>query len=159
MEFIQTARENLLETFKFEFRNAARDRDAASASRFFKLFPVIGWESEGLDIYSEFVVDLVRTRPPVTIKGESKLFTKNLVSTVTSASSPMYYITVLTALFEHVAHIIDQHQAVVEKHYGTGKMRIVAVKIIEECDHIIQRLLDGWEEERSTKRKVFGLLL
>ena len=66
----------------------------------------------------------------------------------------MYYITAVTALLEHVAHIIDQHQPVVEKHYGYGKMKFVALKIIEECDHIIQRLLDGWEEERATKRKV-----
>jgi hypothetical protein len=66
----------------------------------------------------------------------------------------MYYITAVTVLLEHVAHIIDQHQPVVEKHYGSGKMKFVALKILEECDRIIQRLLDGWEEERATKRKV-----
>ena len=69
-------------------------------------------------------------------------------------SSPMYYISAVTALLEHVAHIIDQHQPVVEKHYGTGKMKVVALSILEECSRIIQRLLDGWEEERAIKRKV-----
>jgi conserved oligomeric Golgi complex subunit 4 len=66
----------------------------------------------------------------------------------------MYYITVVTTLLEHVAHIIDQHQPVVEKHYGTGKMKMVTLSILEECDRIIHRLLIGWEEERAIKRKV-----
>lgn len=66
----------------------------------------------------------------------------------------MYYVTALTILLEHVAHIIDQHQPVVEKHYGDGKMKVVALSILEECDRVIQRLLDGWEEERAIKRKV-----
>jgi hypothetical protein len=69
VEYIQTAREQLLETFRSEFRRAAEARDATAASRFFKLFPVIGWENEGLEIYSEFVVDLLRARPPISIKG------------------------------------------------------------------------------------------
>ena len=66
----------------------------------------------------------------------------------------MYYITALTALLESIALIVDQHQPVVEKYYGPGKMVPVIQRLIKECDKAIDSLLDGWTEERSLKRKV-----
>jgi len=68
---LEEARERLLETFRSEFSRASKARDSANTSRFFKLFPAIGWEKEGLEAYSEFVVDLVRGRASVT--GKSKM--------------------------------------------------------------------------------------
>lgn len=66
---LQTARENLLSIFLKEFTQASRSRDAAATSRYFKLFPVIGWEAEGLEAYASFVVDLVRVRAPTSAKS------------------------------------------------------------------------------------------
>jgi COG4 transport protein len=70
------------------------------------------------------------------------------------ASSPLYYITALTALFESIALIVDQHQPVVEKYYGPGKMSNVIARLVQECDRVVKSLLDAFEEERSMKRKV-----
>ena len=70
------------------------------------------------------------------------------------ASSPLYYITALTALFESIALIVDQHQPVVEKYYGPGKMSSVIARLVQECDRVVKSLLDAFEEERSIKRKV-----
>lgn len=69
-ETLAQARESLLETFKKNFADASAARDSANTSRFFKLFPAIGWEKEGLEAYSDFVVDLVRAR--ATVSGKSK---------------------------------------------------------------------------------------
>lgn len=69
----------------------------------------------------------------------------------------MYYITTLTSLFEGAALIVDQHQLIVEKYYGRGKMITVVRKLVEECDRVVSRLAEGWEEERSLKRKVLLL--
>ena len=66
----------------------------------------------------------------------------------------MYYITMLTSLFEGVALIVDQHQPIVEKYYGRGKMITVVSKLLEECDRVVTKLTEGWEEERALKRKV-----
>ncbi|KAG5219426.1 COG4 transport protein-domain-containing protein [Salix suchowensis] len=118
---LQEAREHLLRVFRQQFKQASESRDSAVISRFFKLFPAIGWEVEGLEVYAAFVVDLVRVRPLASAKSEllsppvniSWITNKN-----TTASSPMYYITALTALYESVAMIVDQHQPVVEKYYG-----------------------------------------
>ncbi|KAF8502545.1 COG4 transport protein-domain-containing protein [Hysterangium stoloniferum] len=138
VQTLQNARESLLSIFRTKFQEASQSRDAAATSRFFKLFPVIGWEEEGLQAYSSFVIDLVRTRIPASAK----------------TSSPMYYITMLTSLFEGIALIVDQHQPIVEKYYGRGKMFTVVKSLLEECDRVVKRLVEGWEEERSMKRKL-----
>lgn len=67
----------------------------------------------------------------------------------------MYYITMLTSLFESIALIVDQHQPIVEKYYGPGKMVAVVARLLQECDHVVKSLAGGWEEERSVKRKVW----
>ncbi|EJD53432.1 COG4-domain-containing protein [Auricularia subglabra TFB-10046 SS5] len=135
---LQQARDTLLYNFQSHFEKAARSRDAAATSRFFKLFPSVGWQSEGLDAYSTFVVDLVSSR----------------ASTNTKTSSPMYFVASLTSLFESVALIIDQHQPIVEKYYGRGSMTPVIGKLLDECERAVKQLLEAWEEERSMKRKL-----
>lgn len=135
---LQTAREYLLSTFLRQFAQASRSRDAAATSRYFKLFPAIGCEAQGLEAYASFVVDLVRVRAPTSAKS----------------SSPLYYVTILTALFESVAMIIDQHQPVVEKYYGPGRMHSVLERLLDECDRVVKSTLDGWREERHVQRKL-----
>ena len=68
-ETLQKAREHLLSIFREEFHKASQSRDDGATSRFFKLFPAIGWEQEGLEAYAEFVVDLVRVRAPTSAKS------------------------------------------------------------------------------------------
>lgn len=57
--------------FTREFEKASRARDATATSRFFKLFPAIGWEAEGLQAYAAFVVELVKVRAPASAKSAS----------------------------------------------------------------------------------------
>lgn len=54
--------------------------------------------------------------------------------------------------------IVDQHQPVVEKYYGPGKMNSVVARLLEECDRVTQTLRNGWEEDRSIQRKVCVLV-
>jgi len=70
------------------------------------------------------------------------------------ASSPLYYITALTALFESIALIVDQHQPIVDKYYGNGKMYNVITRLIQECDRVVKSTLHSFEEERTLQRKV-----
>ncbi|KAF8906209.1 COG4 transport protein-domain-containing protein [Gymnopilus junonius] len=138
VQTLQDAREILLKVFRENFAEASRARDSSATSRFFKLFPAIGWEDEGLEAYANFVVELVQVRSPPTAKS----------------SSPLYYITALTALFESIALIVDQHQPVVEKYYGPGKMKSVVGRLLEESDRVTKSLSNGWEEDRSMQRKL-----
>ncbi|KAI6167137.1 COG4-domain-containing protein [Pisolithus thermaeus] len=138
---LQTAREQLLSIFLKNFAHASRSRDAAATSRYFKLFPLIGWETEGLEAYASFVVDLVRVRAP----------------TSANTASPLYHVTVLTALFENVATIVDQHQPVVEKYYGRGKMQSVVERLLEECDRVVRNTLSNWREDRAIGKKLSAI--
>ncbi|KAI0736560.1 COG4-domain-containing protein [Fomitopsis betulina] len=135
---LQAARDELLAIFRREFDKASQSRDAAATSRFFKLFPAVGWELEGLQSYAAFVVDLVRVRAPAAAK----------------TSSPLFYITALTALFESIAMIVDQHQPIVEKYYGPGKMTPVIERLLQESDRGAKDMIEGWVEERSMQRKL-----
>lgn len=138
---LQTAREELLSIFSKHFAHASRSRDAAATSRYFKLFPLIGWEAEGLEAYASFVVDLVRVRAP----------------TSANTASPLYHVTVLTALFENVAMIVDQHHPVVEKYYGKWKMQIVVERLLEECDRVVRSTLSNWREDRAIGKKLSAI--
>ncbi|KAF8733396.1 COG4Hypothetical protein, partial [Rhizoctonia solani] len=132
------ARTALLGVFRKEFDAAAIARDPVAISRFFKLFPTINCPADGLAAYSDFVLDLVARRAPPSVK----------------ASSPVYYTAALTALYESVAGLIDQHQPIVEKYYGSGNMHTVVARLLRECDRVVNGLYDGWEEERDISRKL-----
>lgn len=55
--------------------------------------------------------------------------------------------------------IVDQHQPVVEKYYGPGKMTSVLQRLLQEADRVTQSLVEGWIEERSVKRRVSKSLI
>ena len=50
--------------------------------------------------------------------------------------------------------IVDQHQPIVDKYYGNGKMDNVVTRLIQECDRVVKSTLDSFEEERAMQRKV-----
>ncbi|KAL5490139.1 COG4 [Sanghuangporus weigelae] len=138
LQTLQAFREQLRDIFLQQFAQASRARDSNMTTRFFKLLPSIGWEKEGLEAYASFVLTLVQSKAPATVKS----------------SSPLYYVTALTALFESVCNILDQHQSVVEKYYGKGKMQTVVRYLVRECDTVVKRLLNGWEEDRHIGRMI-----
>lgn len=57
-------------------------------------------------------------------------------------------------MFESIALIVSQHQPVVEKYYGVGKMLTVVSKLLLECDRLGLRVLSNWEEERRIKKRL-----
>jgi hypothetical protein len=71
---LQAARERLLTIFTRQFEAASTARDSANTSRVFKLFPEVGWENEGLELYARFVVDLIRARAPAGVKSTKPVF-------------------------------------------------------------------------------------
>ena len=139
----------MLQTFRAEFDAAAQKKDEQAVSRFFRLWPGIGAEREGLEAYGDFVVGLVKARSANSGKRECE----RLISLIL-ASNPLYYLTSLTSLLESIAHIIDQHQPVVDKYYGSGHMGTVVGRLVGESDRVVRNLVEGWEEERRVGRLV-----
>ncbi|BGP38454.1 Golgi transport complex subunit 4 [Rhodotorula kratochvilovae] len=132
-------RASLLETFLASFRAAAEINDTNNINRFFKLFPMIEAEDKGLEVYAQWVAGIVRVK------------TGALSS---KSQSPTHFSALLTTLFEAIALIISQHQPVVEKYYGDGKMLSVAGSLMAETDKLGVRVLANWEDERRIRRRV-----
>ena len=66
----------------------------------------------------------------------------------------MYYADTLTRLFENIAVIIDQHQPLVELHYGRGRMLRVIQRLQEESDIESGRILDQFVQNRKLESKL-----
>lgn len=85
-------------------------------------------------------------------------FAASALSTITDVvwpgKSPTHFSGHLTALFEAIALIISQHQPVVEKYYGPGKMLLVAARLLAEADRIGLRVALSWADERRVRGKV-----
>ncbi|CAJ0895435.1 9128_t:CDS:10 [Entrophospora sp. SA101] len=133
-------REALFTIFSREFDLAIQSKDEKSISRFFRLFPLIGKETEGLDKYSKFVCGIIADKSRA-----------NLAERVTG---PNFYGHALNKLFENIAMIIDHHQPVVENHYGSGKMIRVIERLQEECDKQSIIIINSFSDERNLERKV-----
>lgn len=135
---IQELRAAMVSRFLSEFQSASQVRDEANTSRYFKLFPMIAAEREGLDAYANFVCSLIASRPKPGF----------------NSNKPMYFASLITPLFEHIALIISQHQPVVEKYYGPSNMLPVAVKLQHEGDQQGVAVLAQWVEERKLNKKL-----
>lgn len=71
-----------------------------------------------------------------------------------AGQSPTHFSALLTTLFEAIALILSQHQPVVEKYYGEGKMVSVAGSLMSETDRLGLKVVANWEEERRVRRRV-----
>lgn len=60
--FLSQASDALFKLFLREFDAAAKVKDEERITRFFRLFPLIGKENEGLDVYGRFVCSIVAGR-------------------------------------------------------------------------------------------------
>lgn len=74
-------------------------------------------------------------------------------------SSPHHQTTSLATLLENIAIVINQHQPAVDKYYGKGKMKIVLKYVLNECDKMVENLIQNWEQERNVKSKVSQIAL
>lgn len=70
------------------------------------------------------------------------------------ATFSTYFADALTRLFEHIAVIIDQHQPLVEAHYGRGKMLRVIQRLQEESDVESGVILDKFVQTRQLEAKL-----
>lgn len=142
---IETAKESLCGLFLREFEKAAEEGDGGKVTRFFKLFPLIGREETGLEVYGRYVCQGVASRA----RGNLKEGTKGR-----DGKEGFFYANALTKLFEHIAQIVEGHGGLVERHYGLGRMVKVIERLQIEADVQGGIVLDTWGDERSVDRRL-----
>jgi conserved oligomeric Golgi complex subunit 4 len=142
---IENAKESLCGLFLREFEKAAEEGDGGKVTRFFKLFPLIGREDTGLEVYGRYVCQGVAQRA----RGNLNQGTKGQ-----AGKEGFFYANALTRLFEHIAQIVEGHGGLVERHYGKGKMVKVIERLQVEADVQGGIVLDMWGDERSVDRRL-----
>lgn len=142
---LDNAAESLCGLFLREFEKATKDADGARVTRFFKLFPLIGRTDVGLDAYGRYVCQGVAARARQSF---------NATTAPNSRRDGFFYANALTRLFEHIAQIVDGHEPVVERHYGSGMMTRVIERLQNEADVQGGIILDSWYEERNVERRL-----
>jgi conserved oligomeric Golgi complex subunit 4 len=152
--FLSQASDALYKLFLREFDAAAKTKDEERITRFFRLFPLIGKEIEGLDVYGRFVCGIIAGRSRAAMTQCNDL---NVLALKLASSNAMFYATTLTGLFENIARIVETHTSIVDKFYGTGKMVRVIQRLQGECDRQGGIILDSLWDERNLQRKVRAL--
>lgn len=142
---IENAKESLCGLFLREFEKAAEEGDGGKVTRFFKLFPLIGRDQTGLEVYGRYVCQGVASRA----RGNLKEGTKGR-----EGKEGFFYANALTKLFEHIAQIVEGHGGLVERHYGVGRMVKVIERLQVEADVQGGIVLDTWGDERSVDRRL-----
>jgi len=142
---IENAKESLCGLFLREFEKAASEGDGGKVTRFFKLFPLIGREETGLEVYGRYVCQGVASRARTNLKEGTK---------GREAKEGFFYANALTKLFEHIAQIVENHGSLVERHYGLGRMVKVIERLQIEADVQGGIVLDTWGDERNVDRRL-----
>ena len=137
------AGESLRGLFLREFEEAAREGDGVKVTRFFKLFPLIGKPDVGLEVYGRYVCQGVASRVRANL---------NAGTGGNQRKDRFFYADALTKLFEHIAQIVEHHGALVERHYGVGRMTRVIERLQSEADIQGGIVLDSWSDERNIDR-------
>lgn len=140
---LHSAAESLCGLFLREFEKAAKDDNGVKVTRFFKLFPLIGRSDVGLDVYGRYVCQGVASRARANL---------NAGSGGNQLKDGFFYATALTKLFEHIAQIVEHHGALVERHYGQGRMVRVIDRLQSEADVQGGIVIDAWNDERKIDR-------
>ena len=62
------------------------------------------------------------------------------------------YTNALARLLEHIAQTVEDHERLVEQHYGPGKMVTVIERLQTEADVQGSIILDSWSDHRDVAR-------
>ncbi|KAF1915959.1 Six-hairpin glycosidase-like protein [Ampelomyces quisqualis] len=139
---LHAAAESLCALFLRDFDRAAAAADGPAVTRFFKLFPLIARADVGLDAYGRYVCQGVAARARAALHAAPPAH----------ARDAFFYANAVTQLFEHIAHIVDGHAPLVERHYGPGAMAKVVQRLQGEADVQAGIVLDTWHHERRIDR-------
>lgn len=143
---IESAKESLCGLFLREFEKAAEEGDGVKVTRFFKLFPLIGREEMGLDVYGRYVCQGVAGNARGNLRDSGKADA--------NGAGGFFYANALTKLFEHIAQIVENHGQLVARHYGSGRMVRVVERLQVEADVQGGIILDTWADERNVDRRL-----
>ena len=113
-----------------KFDEAVKEEDVASVERFFKLFPFLHQEKEGLVRFSRYL-------------------SAKLVKDKTKDDSFQTPPEQLGHLFQVIARTIDVHQPLVETYYKHGNLLYVIEELQKSCDRRAKDVIEKFKKDRD----------
>ncbi|KAJ1827620.1 Golgi transport complex subunit 4 [Coemansia sp. RSA 2599] len=138
---ISFAAADLVDRVTMMFDNAVSSGNTKDIGRCFRLFPLLGEDLRGLDMYSEFLCTTIAEKARITAEVPANLYALRI-----------------TRLFEITAVVIDNHFPLVETHYGPGRMVRVIQRLHIDASRRAAMILDFFEDERHIKRRLAQVL-
>ncbi|XP_071448516.1 conserved oligomeric Golgi complex subunit 4 [Hetaerina americana] len=146
LRVLQDACSKLREVIVIRFEEAVASEDVASAERFFKLFPLLGMQDEGLRRFSVYLCSKLKETGEKNLKAVSS---RSWASAGVDKRASVAFADALTLLFEGIARLIEIHQPLVETYYGPGRMLAVIKHLQEECDRQSYQLFLEFNRQRN----------
>nr|CAG4651667.1 EOG090X02VY [Triops cancriformis] len=144
---LHQAQDQLCEVVRQRFNEAIKENDLASAERFFKIFPLLNLQTEGLEKFSLYLASQLKDT-------SQKNLERILASGHDPARAAVVYADALTLLLENVARTIEINQPLVETYYGPGKIIFVFGILQKECDRQVNHILVEFKRSRGLERRV-----
>ncbi|CCE64936.1 hypothetical protein TPHA_0J01140 [Tetrapisispora phaffii CBS 4417] len=140
--------DELKEIFQKRFMKAAESSDTEELTLMFKMFPMIGQDKLGLDMYSKYVCNIIaeESRTLMTINGNDNL--------EQSIKRPGFFSQVLLHLFKLVSTVINEHSKVITVSYNLTYMTNVMEKVEKEAELQAGLVLDTFAESKKLTRTV-----
>lgn len=130
-----------------KFDEAVARDDLASVERFFKIFPLLGMHSQGIDKFAHYI----------NIKLEKKS-QKDIRTSLDIAKAEnriaVAYADLLTLVFENFARVIEVNQPIIESYYGLGHLIQFFQHLQPECDVEVKRVLTEFHKNRQVQNRM-----
>nr|CAG4642373.1 EOG090X02VY [Evadne anonyx] len=140
---LHEAQNQLCRVIEQKFDESARDRDAASVERFFKIFPLLNMHEEGIKKFSSYLATRLKENSPLLKQQEP-----------TQIRAAVKFADTLTLLVEGVARILEIHQPLVETYYGPGHLLQVVEFLQPECDRQANQILAEFRRTRQLDKQI-----
>jgi len=144
LKVLKEARVEMSSVVSEQFDIAVANGDLASVERFFKIFPLLKMEDEGLEKFSSYMCKEIA-------KSSQQNLRQGLNIEPGQQRFNLIFADVLTLLFEGIARTVEKQQPLVETYYGPGKLFTLIKNIQVECDKQMKDIVDQFMIVRNFK--------
>ncbi|KAI3944910.1 hypothetical protein MKW92_028662 [Papaver armeniacum] len=123
--------------------NAVDQRDHSTIMRFIMLFPLLGLEEEGLQVYVNYLKKVISMR--------SRLEFENLVERI-DQNQGRDFVDCLTSLFKDIVLAVEENDEILRNLCGEDGIVYAIIELQEECDSRGSLVLRKYMEFRKLSR-------
>ena len=137
----------LNQEFEKRFQEAVRRKEVPDITKFFRLFPLIGREENGLNCYSDFISQIVNDSLRVLLTSISE--------DTESSKRPGIYASSCRQFFENISSMLSQHDPLIKRYYKStyeNALFYVVTRIFNEIDSQVGLISDTFYDIRRLEK-------